>query len=112
MKRYEISSRNMSDIVTTWIVLHSLCMVNNEKIEDERIFEANNKLARKINEENLQKDGELQREKIGHVEVKRKILASEDVLIVDEVNNVETYLFIRRKIKNANYLLCETIMMH
>ena len=34
MKRYELSLRNMPDIVVTCVVLHNLCIVNKEDIEE------------------------------------------------------------------------------
>ena len=36
----------MRDIVTTCIVLYNLCIVNNEGIEEDKIVETENKLAR------------------------------------------------------------------
>jgi hypothetical protein len=35
MKRHEISLKNMPSIVTTCIVLHNICIVHNEGIEED-----------------------------------------------------------------------------
>ena len=48
MKRSEISLKNMLDIVATYIVLHKLCIVNNEGIKEDQIADAENKLAIRI----------------------------------------------------------------
>ena len=40
MKKNEVLLRNMPDIVATCIMLHNLCIVNNEGVEEEWIFEA------------------------------------------------------------------------
>ena len=35
MKRYEVSLRNMPDIVATCIVLHNVCIIKKEDIEED-----------------------------------------------------------------------------
>lgn len=50
MKKNEVLLRNMPDIVATCIMLHNLCIVNNEGVEEEWIFEAKNKSCRRMNE--------------------------------------------------------------
>ena len=49
----------MSHIIITCIVLHNLCTINNECIEDDWIVEAKIKLARKITNGELRKKNEL-----------------------------------------------------
>lgn len=55
MKRSEVPLKNMYDIVAIYIVLHNLYIINNEGIEDEYIVEGENKLAKNINMEEIQK---------------------------------------------------------
>ena len=59
IKRLEISLKNISYIIVTCIVLHNLCIVNNEGIEEDIIVEAKNKLATRVIEEELQEGNEL-----------------------------------------------------
>lgn len=88
MKRSKIPLKNMPDIVATCIVLHNLCIVNNEGIEEEYIVKAKNKPTRRINEEEIREGSELQGERIGLFEVRNFILTREDVLIAHEVNDI------------------------
>ena len=44
MKRPEVHLKNMPDIVAACIVLHNICIVNNEGIEEDWIIEAKSKL--------------------------------------------------------------------
>lgn len=53
MKRLEIPLKNMPDIVATCIILHNLCIVNNESIEEGMIVKAENKLATRVIEGEL-----------------------------------------------------------
>ena len=46
------------------------------------------------------------------VKVKRRILAMDDAPILDEVNDVESYLFLLRANEKANDLLKEATIMH
>ena len=112
MKRSEVPLRNMPDIVATCIVLHNLCIVNNEGIEDEWIVEAETKLAKRISEGEIRDGSELRGERAGLAEVKRRIIAREDAPIADEENDVETDLFILRENEKANDLLREATLMH
>lgn len=97
--------------------LHSIAqfMYCNNK----RIVEAENKLARRVNEGKIRETSELKRERAWHAEVKRNIIAREIVPIVNEVNDVKTKLFLLRenektneKNENENDLLREVIVMH
>jgi hypothetical protein len=85
--------RSMPDIVATCIVLHNLCIVNKKNIEEDWIVEAENKLSRRIDEGEIREGSELRGKKAGIVEVKRKMLATEDAPIADEVNDEEIYIF-------------------
>ena len=112
MKRPEVPLRNMPDIVAVCIVLHNICIVNNEGIEEDCIIKAESKLARRIIEGEIYESSELQGERTGIAEGRRRILAREDVLIADEENNAETNLFLLRKNKKANDLLREATAMY
>jgi hypothetical protein len=90
MKRHEVPLRNMPDIVAACIVLHNICIVNNEGIEEDWIIEVESKLARRIIEGEVREGSELRGERAGIAEVRRRILAREDVLIADEENDAET----------------------
>lgn len=57
------------------------------------------KLIRRVSEEELQDDNELQGERIEIAKVKRKILALKYILIANKINYVETRLFLLRKNK-------------
>jgi len=102
----------MPDIVAACIVLHNICIVNNEGIEEDWIIEAESKLPRRIIEGDVREDSELRGKKAGIAEVRRMILAREDVPIADEENDAETYSFLLRKNEKANDLLREAIAMH
>jgi hypothetical protein len=54
MKQSEIPLKNMPDIVATCIILHNLCIMNNEGIEEKWIIEAKNILATRVIEGELQ----------------------------------------------------------
>ena len=112
MKRPKIPLRNMHDIVAACIVLHNICIVNNEGIEKNQIIEAENKLARRIIEGEVRDDSELREERVGITEVRRRILAMKNVSIADEENDTKTYLFLLRKIEKANDLLRKATTMH
>lgn len=56
-------------------------------------------LIRRVSEEELQDDNELQGERIEIAKVKRKILALKYILIENKINYVETRLFLLRKKK-------------
>ena len=71
MKRCEVPLYNMPNIVATCVVLHNLCIVNKEGIEEDWIVEAENKLSRRIGEG---EGSELRDERVGIVEVKRMML--------------------------------------
>ena len=90
MKRCEVHLWNMPDIIATCVVLHKLCIMNKEGIEEDWIMEAENKLSRKISEEKIREGSELWGESARIVEVKRKMLATENASIADEVNDEET----------------------
>jgi hypothetical protein len=102
----------MPDIVATCIVLHNLCIVNKEGLEEDWIVEAENKLSRRIDEGGIREGSELREEMVGIAEVKRRMLATEDAPITDEVNDKETKIFLLKENKKANVLLRETTMMH
>ena len=93
MKQCEVSLQNMPDIVATCVVLHNLCIMNKECIEEDWIVEAKIKLSRKIGEGEIREGSELRGKRAGLAEVKRRMLGTEDVLIADEVNNEETQFF-------------------
>ena len=112
MKRPEVFLRNIPDIVTVYIVLYNICIVNNKGIEKYWIIEAECKLARRIIDGEVSEGSELRGEKVGIAEVRRRILAREDVPIADKENNAETILFLLRKNEKANDLLREATMMH
>jgi hypothetical protein len=59
--------------------------LQNERNEDEWIAQVENKLARRVREEELWHDSELQREKFGIGEVKGIILIMIDASIANEV---------------------------
>ena len=44
----KISLRNMPGFVATYIVLHNLCIKNNERIKNDWVIEAKNKLVRRV----------------------------------------------------------------
>jgi hypothetical protein len=112
MKRCEVPLRSMPDIVATCIVLHNLCIVNKEGIEEDWIVEAENKLSRRIDEGGIREDSELRGERAGIAEVKRRMLATEDAPIADEVNDKETEIFLLKENEKADDLLREATMMH
>ena len=112
MKRPEVLLRSMPDIVAAYVVLHNICIVNNEGIEEYWIIEAESKLARKIIEGEICEGNELREEKARIAEVRRRILAREDVPITDEENDAETNLFLLRENEMANDLLRKAIVMH
>ena len=112
MKRCEVPLRNMPDIVATCIVLHNLCIVNKEDIEEEWIVEAENKLNRRIGEGEIGEGSELRGERAGIAEVKRRMLATEDAPIADEVNNEEPKKILLKENEKANDLLREVTVMH
>lgn len=72
MKRSEVLLRNMSNIVWTCIVLHNLCIVNNEMIEEEWIVKAQ-KIAKIVSERKIRDGSELRGERVEIAEVKRNI---------------------------------------
>ena len=86
--------------------------MNNEGIEKDWIVEAKNKLARKVIEGDLWEGSEQRGERAGLAEVKRKIMARDDALIPDEINNVKTNLFWLRENEKANDLLRGATIMH
>lgn len=112
MKWSEILLRNMSYIISMCIVLHNLCIVNKEGIQDDWIIKDENKLATRATEEELWEGSELREEKAEFADVKKKILARDDAPIPDKVNDVDTYLFLSREIEMANDLMREAIVMH
>ena len=112
MKRPEVSLKNMHDIVASCIILHNICIVNNKGIEEDWIIEAESKLARRIIEDEICEGSELRGKIAEIVKVRRMILAREDVPIVDEENNAETYLFLSKENEKANDLLQEATMIH
>ena len=112
MKRPEVPLKNMPDIVASCIVLHNICIVNNEGIEEDWIIEAESKLARRIIEGDIREGSELRGERAGLAEVRRRILAREDVPIADEENDAETDLFLLKENEKANDLLREATTMH
>ena len=90
MKQCEVPLRNMPDIVATCIVLHNLCIVNKEGIEVDWIVEAENKLSRKIGEGEIREGSELRGKRAEIAEMKRRMLATEDAPIANELNDEET----------------------
>ena len=112
MKRPEVPLRNMLDIVASCIILHNICIVNNEGIEEDWIIEAESKLARRIIEDEICEGSELRGERAGIAEVRRMILARKDVPIADEENDAETYLFLLRENEKANDFPREATIMH
>ena len=104
--------RNMPDIVAACIVLHNICIVNNEGIEEDWIIEAKNKVSRRIIKGKVREGSELRGEIAGITEVRRRILVREDMPIADEENDEETNLFLLRENEKANDLLREATMMH
>jgi hypothetical protein len=83
-----------------------------EGIEEDWIVEAENKLSRRIDEGGIREDSELRGERAGIAEVKRRMLATEDAPIVDEVNDKEIEIFLLKENEKADYLLREATMMH
>jgi hypothetical protein len=112
MKRCEVSLRSIPDIVATCIVLHNLCIVNNEGIEEDWIVEAKNKLSRRIDEGEIHEGSELREERAGIVEVKRRMLAIEDAPIANEINDEETEIFLLKENEKADDLLRKALMMY
>ena len=94
MKQSEVPLRNMSNIVTTCIVLHNQCILINEDIKEEQIVETKNKLARKDTEGELRERSKLRGKKPGIAKVQRKIMAREDAPIVNKKNGVKTNMFL------------------
>ena len=64
----------MPNIIATCIVLHNLCIVNNEGIEEYWIVEAKNKLAKRNTEGKLRECNEMRGGKTRIVEMKIKIM--------------------------------------
>ena len=91
----------MSNIVAACIVLHNICIVNNEVMEENWNIKAESKLARKIIEGEIREGNELRGETTGITKVQRKTLAKEDVSIADEKNDVKTNLFLLRENEKA-----------
>ena len=112
MKRFEVSLRNMHDIVAACIVLHNICIFNIKGIKEYWIIEAVNKLARRIIEGEVREDSELRGEKIGIAEVQRKISTWKNVPIADKENNAKIDLFLLRENEKANNLLWVATVMH
>ena len=112
MKRHEVPLWNMPDIVAACIILHNICIVNYEGIEEYWIIKAESKLTRRIIEVEVRENSELREEIAGITKVRRKILAREDVPIVDKENDAGTYLFLLRENKKANDLLRKATAMH
>ena len=79
MTRLQVPLINMSDIVAICIVLHNICIINNEGIEEDWIIEVESKLARIINEGDVREDSELRGEIIVITKVRRRILARKNV---------------------------------
>ena len=102
----------MPDIVAACIVLHNICIVNNEGIEEDWIIEAKNKVSRRIIKGKVREGSELRGEIARIAEVRRRILVREDMPIADEENDEETNLFLLRENEKANDLLREATMMH
>ena len=112
MKRSEVHLRNILDIVAACIVLHNICIVNNEGIEEDWIIEGENKLSRRIVEGEVREGSELREERSEIAEVRKMILAREDMPIADEENDEEINLFLLRENEKANDLLREATTMH
>ena len=89
MKRCEVPLRNIPDIIATCVMLHNLCIVNKEDIEEDWIMEVGNKLRRMIGEGKIGEGTELRSKRAGIAEVKRRMLTTEDVPIADEANDEE-----------------------
>ena len=109
MKRSEISLKNMLDIVATCIILY---IINNEGIEEDQIIEAENILAKRVIKGELREERELQEKKVWLAEMKKKVLARNDALILNDINDVESNLFLLRENEKANDLLSEATIMH
>ena len=92
-----MSLRNMPDIVATCIVLHYLCIVNKEGIEEDWIVEAENKLSRRIGAGEIREGSELRGEMAEITEVKKRMLATKDAPIANEANDEEIKKNIKRK---------------
>ena len=56
-------------------------------------MEAENKLSRRIGENEIREGSELRDERAGIAEVKRRMLSTENTPIADKVNNVKSYFF-------------------
>lgn len=84
----------MPNIVANCVVLDDLCIVNNEVVEDKWIVEVKNKQARRVSKGEIQEESELWGERVEFVEMKRNILAREDIMIANEINDVEKHLFL------------------
>ena len=93
MKQCEVPLRNIPDIVATCVVLHNLCIVNKEGIEEDWIVEAENKLSRRIGEGEIREDSELRSKSVEIAEVKRRMLGTEDASTADEVNDQKILFF-------------------
>jgi hypothetical protein len=104
MNQLEISLRNMPNIIATCIVLHNLCIVINESIEEEWIIEAKNKLATRVIE--------LRKKITGLAKVNKKIMTRDDTLIPEEVNNVQNNLFLLREYEKINDLLNDVTIIY
>jgi hypothetical protein len=65
--------KNMLDIVAACILLHNICIVNNEGIEKDWILKVESKLIRRIIEGDVREGSELRGEKAGIAEVRRII---------------------------------------
>ena len=90
MKRCKMSLQNIPDIIATCVVLHNLCIVNKEDIEEYWIVETENKLNRRIGEGEIREGCELRGERAGIAELKRRVLVTKDALIINEINYEET----------------------
>ena len=49
MKRIDISLQHMADVVVTCIILHNMCIIENNKFDIEWIEETKRELNRRIN---------------------------------------------------------------
>ena len=112
MNRCKVCLRNMPDIVATCIVLHNLCIVNKEDIDEDWILETKNKLSRRIGEGEILEGSELRDERAEIAEMKRGILGNEDTSIQDEINDEEIEIFILKENEKTNDLLWKITKMH
>lgn len=55
MERFEVSLRNMPDIVATYIVLYKFCIINIKGIEDEWNVEVENELFKRVSNKKYKK---------------------------------------------------------